>query len=691
MSAYFNRYSKWDGTQQINPITPDEIMRALSDDLLNEGDLNLAMQRLFRFGFQGENGERFSGLREMLERVRQKRMEQLQRYDLGSIMEQIQQKLGEIVQTERDAIDKRVAESRERSDGVAIGDKSDAERESDGNADTNNDDLQRLLEQITDRKRAQLDALPGDPAGQIKGLQEYEFMSPKAAEEFRQLLDQLQQQVMQQTFEGMQQSLSNMSPEDLAEMRQMMSELNDMIERRARGEDPGFNEFMHRWGHYFGSDINDLDELLDRMKQRMGAMQQLMNSMTPEQREQLMGSMQAAMQDPGLQEQMSRLNQNLGLMQGPGQGQDWRQGYQFSGSEQLSLAEAMRMLDNINDIDKLEQDLRDVRDWRDLDALLDDRFKEILGNEAAEQLDQLSKMAATLEEAGLIKKNRRGYELTPQGVRKIGEKALEDIFLHLKHDKSGQHELHSVGTAGERIDVTKPYEFGDPFLLDLPKTVMNAVQRQGAGSPVRLHPDDFEVYKTEHVTRSSTVIMVDMSRSMFYNGCFAAARKVTLALESLIRSRFPKDDLSILGFSYIAEPLKAIDLPTLEWNEYQYGTNMQHGFQLARQILARQKGTNKQIILITDGEPTAHIENGHVQFQYPPTPRTFEMTLKEVIRCTREGITINTFMLEQTPYLINFVNDLMQINKGRVFLSTADRLGEYVLVDYVAHKQKWIG
>ncbi|MGH2550414.1 MAG: VWA domain-containing protein, partial [Thermomicrobiales bacterium] len=450
----------------------------------------------------------------------------------------------------REAIDKRVSDSRARSDGVAIGDKSDAERESDGSSDTNNDDLQRLLEQITDRKRAQLDALPDDPAGQIKGLQEYEFMSSKAAEEFRQLLDQLQQQVMQQTFEGMQQSLSNMSPEDLADMRQMMSELNDMIERRSRGEDPGFNEFMHRWGHYFGSDINDLDELLERMKQRMGAMQQLMNSMTEEQREQLMGSMQAAMQDPGLQEQMSRLNQNLGLMQGPGQGQDWRQGYQFSGSEQLSLAEAMRMLDNINDIDKLEQDLRDVRDWRDLDALLDDRFKEILGDEAAEQLDQLSKMAATLEEAGLIKKNRRGYELTPQGVRKIGEKALEDIFLHLKHDKNGQHQINSVGTAGERIFVTKPYEFGDPFLLDFPKTVMNAVQRQGAGSPVRLHPDDFEVYKTEHVTRSSTVIMVDMSRSMFYNGCFAAARKVTLALESLIRSRFPKDDLSILGFSY---------------------------------------------------------------------------------------------------------------------------------------------
>jgi uncharacterized protein with von Willebrand factor type A (vWA) domain len=686
MTAYFNRYSRWDGTQQINPITPDEIMRALSDDLLNEGDLNLAMQRLFRFGFQGENGERFSGLREMLERIRQQRQQQLQRYDLGSVMEQIQQKLNEIIDTERAAIDQRVENAQQQSQQSQSGESGEG---SEGTDAGDQAELQRMLEQIADRKRSQLDALPGDPAGQIKGLQEYDFMSPKASEEFQELLKQLQQQVMQQTFEGMQQSLSNMTPEDLAEMRQMMSELNEMIERRNRGEDPGFNEFMHRWGHYFGPDIKDLDELLDRMRQRMGAMQQLMNSMSAEQREQLMGSMQAAMQDPGLQEQMARLNQNLGMM--PGGQQDWRQGYQFSGTEQISLSEAMRMLEGINDLDKLEQDLRDVRDWRDLDNLLDDRFKDLLGDEAAEQLDQLSKMAQTLEDAGLIKKNRRGYELTPQGVRKIGEKALEDIFLHLKHDKSGQHELNQMGTAGERVDVTKPYEFGDPFLLDLPKTVMNAVQRNGAGSPVRLRPDDFEVYKTEHVTRSSTVIMVDMSRSMFYNGCFAAARKVTLALESLIRSRFPKDDLSILGFSYIAEPLKAIDLPTLEWNEYQYGTNMQHGFQLARQILGRQKGSNKQIILITDGEPTAHIENGHVQFQYPPTPRTFEMTLKEVIRCTRDNITINTFMLEQTPYLVNFVNDLMNINKGRVFLSTADRLGEYVLVDYVTHKQKWIG
>ena len=684
MQNYRTRYSRWDGTQQINPITPEEILRALADDLLNDGDLNLAMQRLFRFGFQGENGERFPGLREMLDRLRQRRQEKLQQYDMGSILKDIEERLQHIVQKERDTIEQRVEDSRERQQQEQQ--KGEA-GEGSQISDANDDDLQKMLEQIAARKEAQLDALPEDAAGQIRGLQQYEFMSQEAAAEFRALLDELQQQVMQQTFQGMQQSLSQMTPEDVAEMQQMMRELNEMLERRARGEDPNFNEFMHRWGHYFGQDIKSLDELIEHMRQRMSAMQQMLNSMTPEQRAQLQESMQAALQDPGLQEQMQRLNENLGMIGGP----DWRKQYQFSGDESLSLNEAMSIMDRLGDMDELERELRDVRDWKDLANIDDERFKDLLGDEEAEQMEQLAKIAKTLEDAGLIKETRRGYELTPQGVRKIGEKALEDIFLHLKRDQMGQHDINHRGSAGERIDITKPYEFGDPFLLDLPRTVMNAVQRQGAGSPVQLAPDDFEVYRTELVTRSSTVLMVDMSRSMFYNGCFAAARKVALALDSLIRSKYPRDDLSILGFSYMAQPLKPTDLPTLEWNEYQYGTNMQHGFQLARQILARQKGSNKQIIIITDGEPTAHIEHGRVHFQYPPTTRTLQETLREVIRCTREGITINTFMLEQSPFMVSFVNDLMKINNGRVFIATPEHLGEYILVDYVAHKQKWIG
>jgi uncharacterized protein with von Willebrand factor type A (vWA) domain len=400
--------------------------------------------------------------------------------------------------------------------------------------------------------------------------------------------------------------------------------------------------------------------------------------------------MQAALRDEGLREQMGRLGENLGALIPPDQ---WRRGFQFSGDESLTLAEAMRLMDRLNEYDDLEAEFRDVRDWNDLARMDDDKIRDLLGEEEGEQLDQLRQIARMLEEAGYIRQTRRGYELTPQGVRKIGEKALTDIFADLKRDRAGQHDLRREGGAGDRTDVTKPYEFGDPFLLDIPKTIMNAVQRgerPEASGAVRLSPRDFEVYRTEYATRSATVLMVDMSRSMLYNGCFNAAKRVALALDSLIRGKYPRDHLSIIGFSYLAQEIKPSELPSIDWNEYNYGTNMQHGFQLARQILGREKGANRQIIVITDGEPTAHFDNGHVRFSYPPTPKTFQETLREVIRCTRDGITINTFMLERSPYMVQFINDLMRINSGRVFVATPDRLGEYILVDYVANKRKFV-
>jgi uncharacterized protein with von Willebrand factor type A (vWA) domain len=437
----------------------------------------------------------------------------------------------------------------------------------------------------------------------------------------------------------------------------------------------------------FGPGVNSLEDLIERMRQQTAAMQQLMDSMDPGQRDQLQGMMQAIMQDPGLQQEMARLQGNLAQMMRP---EDWRRSHTFSGDDPLTLQEAMRMMDRLQDFDQLEEQLRDVRDWSDFADLDGAKIEELLGEEYREHMDQLGKLATMLEEAGYVRRGRSGFELTPQGVRKIGEKALSDIFAQLNRDRIGHHEFKRSGGAGERIDTSKPYEFGDPFLLDLEKTVMNAVQREGAGTPLRLDPRDFEVYRTEYLTRSSTVLMIDMSRSMFYSDSFTSAKRIALALDSLIRSKYPRDSLDIIGFSYMAEQLKPSELPTLTWNEFQYGTNMQHGFQLARQLLNRQKGSNRQIIIITDGEPTAHIENGHVLFHWPPMPSTFQETLREVLRCTREGIKINTFMLERSPYMIQFVNDLMRINSGRVFMASPDQLAEYILIDYVANKRRFV-
>jgi len=347
-------------------------------------------------------------------------------------------------------------------------------------------------------------------------------------------------------------------------------------------------------------------------------------------------------------------------------------------------------MDEMNQLSDVGDGGRSARGQGDLTAMDPEQVERLAGTKARQSLEELQKMSELLEEAGLIRKDGERYELTPRGIRKIGQRSLEEIFSTLKRDAFGKHRADSRGRGGDPTDELKTYEFGDPFLLDLPGTVRNAVFRGGAGTPVKLHPSDFEVYRTELVTQSATAILVDVSRSMLFRGCFLAAKKVTLALDSLIRSTFPKDDLYIIGFSAYATQLKPADLPRLTWNEYVYGTNMQHAFETARTLLARSRGKNKQVLLITDGEPTAHFEDGKVRFSYPPTKRTFEETLREVVRCTREGITINTFMLARGHYLVDFVNQMSKLNGGRAFYVEPEKLGEFVLIDYVNHKKRRI-
>ena len=681
------RYSRWDGTQHLDELTADELMQAMSEDLLRDGDLMNALRRLFWEGMERQDGDRVPGMRDLLQRLRQQRQQQLNKYDLGSVIDDIKEQLAEIVLTEQATLEQRLETTRNDQTGSAE-DVGAGENDPDAMSPEERENLRKALESMVQKHLEDLADTPSDPAGAIRHLQQYDFMNQSARQKFDELVSGLQQQMMQQTFQGMQQSLAEMTPEQIAETRQMMQDLNEMLEAQARGEDPQFEHFMHKWGHMFGPDVKSLDDLMEHMRQQTAAMQQLMDSMSPEQREELQGMMQAIMQDPGLQQEMERLQQNLGQMMAPG---DWREQRDFRGDESLTMSEAMRIMDNLERLDELEQDFRSVRDWNDFKDLDTDAIRELLGDDVTSQMEQLENLAKLLEDSGFATSNRRGMELTPRGVRKIGEKALTDIFAQLKRDRIGQHEMDRLGGAGERIDSSKPYEFGDPFLLDLEGTLMNAIQREGAGRPVRLDPSDFEVYRTEYSTRTSTVLMIDMSRSMFYSDSFTAAKRISLALDSLIRSKYPRDSLDLIGFSYHAEVLQQIDLPSLTWNEYQYGTNMQHGFQLARQLLAKHHGTNRQIIMITDGEPTAHIENGQVVFNWPPMPRTFQETLREVVRCTRDGIKINTFMLERSPYMIQFVNDLMRINGGRVFTASPEHLGEYILVDYVANKRKWLG
>ncbi len=692
MSSF--RYSRWDGTQQIMPFDADAIMDALSDDILAHGDIKRALEKLMQQGHRFQTGEKMPGLRDLLDRIKQSRQDTLRHNNMDAVVNDIRQRLEKIKEAERAGIDRRVEEGRLEAQGNQQQSEPGEQSGEQGgeNSPTNSPEqaemFQKMLEQMANRHREQLDSLPPDLAGQVKGLKEYDFMDPDARQQFQELLDSLQQQMVQNTFSGLQEGMQKMQTDAKAmeAVREMVHDLNKMLRDHQEGRDPHFNEFMQKYGHHFPPGIENIDQLLEHLQQQMQRMENMMESMSSQQRDQLQGMMEGLMQDAGLQAEMQELAEQLGMLMPMGGGRQYR----FSGDsdESLSMSEAMQVMEQLDELEKLERELNAARRGESLDDIDRERLGELLGADAQQALDQLRDLAKQLEDAGYLEWKGNEMQLTPRATRKLGQKALEDIFSYLKRDAFGKHPIGIRGRGGERTYDSKSYEFGDPFELDLRATLGNALARQGAGTPVKLIPADFDVHSTEFMTQSSTVLLIDMSRSMLLRGCFMAAKKVALALNHLIRSQFPKDDLYIVGFSGVARELKPEQLPQLDWSEYQYGTNLQHALMLSRQLLGRRNSPNKQVIVITDGEPTAHLEDGDVFFNYPPTFRTIQETLREVVRCTRDRIVINTFMLERSYYMADFVEQMTKINKGRAFYATPEALGEYILVDYVASKTK---
>ncbi len=657
------RYSKWDGTQVGFELDADDIFGELTDELLYHGDLNQALQRLMQRGFTDRNGERIAGMREILERLRQRRREMLDRHDLGGPYEDIAQRLREIVDQERTGIDNLVQEAHES------GDQRRAE----------------ITDEVATERRMALDLLPPDLAGQVQTLQQYEWTSSEAREAFDELLEQLRSQLMQNYFNQMSSSMSDVSQESMQRMKDMFNDLNQMLEARATGADTDrmFQEFMDRYGDMFPGNPQNLDELLEQMARQMAAMQQLLNSMSPEQRAQLQQLAESLLEDMDLRWQVDRLGANL-RQAFPQAG--WDRQYNFSGSDPLGFAEAGAVMNQLGDMDQLEQMMSTASNPGALAEVDIERASELVGPDAARSLEQLARLARQLAEAGLIDQREGRLELTPRGLRKIGQNALSDLFSKLIKDRLGRHITEPVGVGHERTYETKAYEWGDPFNLSIERTVRNAIARQGSGTPVRLSAEDFEVERTESQTSTATVLALDLSLSMPMRDNFLAAKKVAMALHSLITTQFPRDYLGLVGFGELARELPAAQLPEVSW-DYTYGTNMQHALVLARRMLARQSGT-KQVIMITDGEPTAHIlPSGEPFFSYPPAPETIRMTLAEVARATREGIRINTFMLDATGYLRAFVEKMTELNRGRAFFTTPETLGDYVLVDFLDQKR----
>ncbi len=661
MPSRFN-YSRWDGTQQGFEFDAQSLIDELTDDLVHHGDVNAALRKLMQDGMRNDRGENLMGLREMMQKLREKRNEIKDRGDLGGVYKEIADELNDLVDEERHAIDQAL------KDALKSGD----ERRSE------------LAKDSAEQKNFRLDMLPEDLAGKINELEHYDFQSQQAQQRFEALLEKLRNQLMQQYLDQASSAINEMTPAEMQRTKDMMAALNEMLNRRERGEDPEFEKFMQKFGDFFPENPKNLEELLEIMAKRMANAQAMLNSMTPEQRDQMRQLSEKLLEDMDLRWQMNELAQKLQAMF-PQQGWDSKQ--EFKGEDPMGFGEAMRSMQELGDLDQLDNLLRNASSPSALAEADLDRVSELLGEDVAKSLQRMSEITKKLKEAGLIDQTEGKLEMTPRGLRKIGEKALRDVFGALDKDRLGQHQVERIGVGHERTYDTKPYEYGDPFQLDLQQTLRNALKRQGSVVPVKLIAEDFEIEQTEHLTRSSTVLMLDLSLSMPMRDYFLPAKKVAMALHSLMSSQFPRDYLGIVGFSETARELKPHQLPEVSW-DFVYGTNMQHGFMLAREMLSRQSGT-KQIIMITDGEPTAHIsQSGDVFFNYPPVRETIEATLREVMRATREGIRINTFMLDASRALQSFIEQLTAINKGRAFFTGPENLGEYVLVDFIEHKRQ---
>lgn len=655
-------YSRWDGSQRGFDVDADVLMEQITDEVIHHGDVEAALRRIMERGLQTPDGRQMPGLSELRDRIRDRREEIAESGELDGSLAEAARELADILDEERHAIENA------RDDALRSGDERRAE-----NANA-----------AADERQMRLDLLPDDLAGRMQSLQSYNFESAEASRRFDELSERLRSEMMQQVVDRVSEGMESVTPEDVQRTKEMLAALNEMIAKRDQGEDPGFEKFMDEYGDMFPDDPETLDELLESIARRMAAMQAMLNSMSPEQREQLARLSQQFMDDMDLQWQMEQLSSSLQAQFGQLNSES---SYEMSGESPLSMSQALDAMAEMGRLDELEGMLDAATSPADLAEIDPEKIRETLGEDAASALEQLSRLTNELIEAGLVDRVEGRLELTPRGLKTLGSNALRDLFSSLRQDRSGQHQMATIGQGHESAYDTKPYEFGDPFRLDLHQTIRNAIARQGSGTPVRLSPDDFEVERTEHLTRAATVLMVDLSMSMPMRGNFLPAKKMAMALHSLITSRFPHDFIGLVGFSETAREITAAQLPEVSW-DYVYGTNMHHGFTLARKMLAREHGT-KQIIMVTDGEPTAHITSrGDVYFDYPPAPETLEVTLREVLRCTRDGIRINTFVLDATASLDRFISQLTQMNGGRAFHTTNDELGGYVLEDFIERRQR---
>lgn len=536
-------------------------------------------------------------------------------------------------------------------------------------------------------REAQLDALPNQTAPAVRELADYDWRSPEARAAYDELREMLQREVIDQQFRGMKDALQTQDPAVRQAMRDMMNDLNELLEKRQRGEDTeqDFRDFMEQHGQFFPDDPQSLDELLDQLARQAAAMQRMLDSMSPEQRDELAQLMADALGDLDLASEMSRLGDNLRAMR-PDLAWSGRQ--RLRGDEPLGLGDATEALADLADLDALSDALGQDYPGASLEDVDEEAVSRALGRQAVDDLKRLQQVERELERQGYLTRSGGQVELTAKAIRRIGQTALRRVFASLEGGTRGDHDVHDAGAAGELTGTTREWRFGDEQPIDVVRTVSNAVRRRmvDPASPL-MRPEDFEIRETERRTRAAVALLVDQSFSMVMNDTWRTAKTTAMALHSLATTQFPLDAVEIIAFANLARRIKPHELPDLDANEVQ-GTNLQHALMLAGRFLDKHPDAEPVVLVVTDGEPTAHLDrDGEWWFSWPPGPETIALTLAEVDRMTRRGVPLSFFRLGDDPRLAQFLDDVARRNGGRVLAPEGDRLGDYVVSDYLRSRR----
>ncbi|HET7311947.1 MAG TPA: hypothetical protein VFJ17_11560 [Mycobacteriales bacterium] len=645
-----SRYGEWRGGP--DPLAPPydvrEALDELGESVLDGMSPGEALQQLMRQGLAGRRG-----LDDLLRQVRRQQKQARRAGRLDGTLEQVRELLDHALEEERRAL---------------FPDPSDDAR---------------LAE-------AELDALPRDTARAVRELSEYRWRSPQARQDYEQIQDLLRREVLDSQFRGMKQALEGADAESMQRVKDMMRELNDMLEADARGEDTSqqFSDFMESYGDFFPDNPQNLEELVDSLARRAAAAQRMMNSLSPEQQAQLAELMSQVMQDGGLASEMGRLSDQLRARRPE---LDWSGRERMRGDTPLGMGDATTALEEIADLDELEATLAQSYPGASIDDVDPEMLERALGRNAVDDLEALRRIERELQRQGYLQRSEGDIELTPRGMRRLGETALRRIFDKLEAHGRGDHDMRDAGAAGDPTGATRAWQFGDEQPIDVVRTVRNAILRQGGNvapgtrgpARIRLHVDDFEVVETERRSGAAVALLIDLSYSMALRGTWSAAKTTALALHTLVTTKYPQDAIELIGFSKYARVLQPGELPGLSWDMVQ-GTNLQHALMLASRHLGKHPDAEPVVLVVTDGEPTAHLlSDGSAWFDWPTHPETAAATMAEVERVTRRGATINVFMLDDEPGLVQFVETIARRNGGRVFAPDPESLGEYVVSDYL--------